>query len=240
MAADQDFDAGEHAALQDMVLVREIHFDRHGAGGPVQRLDDSGNRAFKDSFGIGFGAHVRLLTHLDERDVFLHHLDQNADRLDLMEGEDAARGGGGAGGGAADIGAEIEVAFGHVAGEGRTDIGVGQVRFGLGLGDCHLLDLRAERVERRNRCVVRDLGVIQILLRDELVFDQRPHPMEGEGGIADARVLLRDPRSGCRQVGLGLVDGMLVIRMVDLDQELVGFHQVALIDVDLGNVAVHP
>jgi len=84
------------------------------------------------------------------------------------------------------------------------------------------------------------LGVIQILLRDKLVFNQGLHPIEREGGIADARVLLRDSRSGCSQVCLGLVDGMLIIRVIDLDQQLVGFDQVAFIDVDFGNVAVNP
>ena len=78
------------------------------------------------------------------------------------------------------------------------------------------------------------------MLRDKLIFDQRLHPIEREGGVADTGVLLRNSRSGCSQVCLGLVDGMLIIRVIDLDQKLVGFDQVAFIDVDLGNVAVNP
>jgi hypothetical protein len=63
-----------------------------------------------------------LLTHLDERDVFLDDLDQNADRLDLMEGENPAREMVEVAAGCpADIGAEIEVALCRVAREGRTD-----------------------------------------------------------------------------------------------------------------------
>jgi len=81
---------------------------------------------------------------MDERDIFLYDLDQNANRLDLMEGENSARDGGGAGGCPADIGAEIEVALGHVTGERRTDIRVGQIGLGLCQGDFHLLNLCAE------------------------------------------------------------------------------------------------
>jgi hypothetical protein len=103
-----------------------------------------------------------------------------------------------------------------------------------------LLDLGAERVERRHCRIVRDLGVIQILLRDKLIFDQRLHPIEREGGVTDARVLLCDSRPGCRQVGFGLVDGMLIIRVIDLDQKLVRFDQIAFVDVKSCNVAVNP
>src|SRR3989442_7213835 len=104
-----------------MILVEEIHLDRHCAGGSVQRLDDTGDRALEEAIGIGLGANLCVLTHPDERDVFLDDLDQNADRLDLMEGENPARDGGGAGGCSAVIGAQIWVSLDHLyPGVGNT------------------------------------------------------------------------------------------------------------------------
>src|SRR5262249_15285515 len=59
MDADHDLYTCEHAAFQDMIFVGEIHLDRHSSGGSVQRLDDTGDCAFEDAVGIGFGADLR-------------------------------------------------------------------------------------------------------------------------------------------------------------------------------------
>ena len=77
--------------------------------------------------------------------------------------------------GAADKGPGVEIALGNVTGERRAYVRIRQVRLGLLKRDFHLLDLRAQRFELRRRHVLADLRIVQILLRDELILDQRLH-----------------------------------------------------------------
>ena len=42
----------------------------------------------------------------------------------------------------------------------------------------------------------------------------------------------------CGDVGFCLVDRMEIVLMVDFDEQLVGLHEVALIDIQFGNIAV--
>ena len=64
MFSDQDLDAGEHAAFETMVFIRQIHFHGHRAGGAVQGLNNARDPAFEDLIGIGLGANVGPLPDL--------------------------------------------------------------------------------------------------------------------------------------------------------------------------------
>jgi len=52
-------------------------------------------------------------------------------------------------------------------------------------------------------------------------------------------LLLGDFGLGRREVGFGLIDGMLIVGMVDLDKQLIGFDVISLVHVNFGDVAIH-
>ena len=68
-----------------MILVGEIDFDGHRAGGAIQCLHDTGDRALEHRVWIGFGANIRALPDFYQRHVFLHDLDESADGFDVMK-----------------------------------------------------------------------------------------------------------------------------------------------------------
>ena len=83
------------------------------------------------------------------------------------------------------------------------------------------------------------MGGIKVLLRHELVFDERLHAIKRQFCIAYCSDLLSDFRPARSKVGLGLIDGMLVIHMIDLNEQLIGGDEIALVHVEFGDVPVH-
>ncbi len=164
MLADQHLDPCEHAALQRPVLIRQVDLDGHRPGRPIQCLNDAGDGAFKNPIGIGLGPDLGLLPDLHERDVLFHDFDESPHRLDVVEAEDAAGRGRRTIRRTGDVGTEIEIALRHITGEGRPDIRISQVRFGLCLCHFHLFHLGLQGFQGGDGTVRIDLGVVEILL----------------------------------------------------------------------------
>ena len=73
-----------------------------------------------------------------------------------------------------------------------------------------------------------------------MILDEGSHAIERQFRVAYCRDLLGDFGPAGGEIGFGLTDGVLIVRVVDLDQQLVGFYEIAFVHVQLGDVAVHP
>ena len=88
--ADHHFNAGEHAAFERVVGVREIHLHGHGAGGSIEGLHNPRDLPDKDTVRVGLRPDLGYLADRDQRDVFLDHLDQGPHDLNLVQRENAS------------------------------------------------------------------------------------------------------------------------------------------------------
>jgi hypothetical protein len=79
----------------------------------------------------------------------------------------------------------------------------------------------------------------EVLLRDELVLDQRFHPVQCQLGVPDVGLLAEHFGLRGREIGLGAVHRVDIVGMVDFHEQLAGFDAVAPVHVHLADIAVH-
>ena len=91
MRPDDHLHAGEHAAFERAVRVRQIHLDRHGAGVPVQRVDDPRDGPDKGPGRIGVHFELRALADSDQRHILFDHVHKHPHGGDVLQDQDAAR-----------------------------------------------------------------------------------------------------------------------------------------------------
>ena len=77
------------------------------------------------------------------------------------------------------------------------------------------------------------------MLRDKLVFDERLHAVQSQLRVTDRGLLAGHVRAGSSQIRSCLVHRMDVVRVVNLDEQLVGLDEIALVHVELGDIPVH-